>query len=164
MILAKILKKLYVFLKMPLKRKVWFIILYPISSVGRFASLQLNLKKVFWYLGYMYENNQLSITATEAQVELAYQISKTSQLVSKYVPWESKCLIEAIMVKTLLKYYKIPYIIHIGVKKTDQVDKPLLAHAWVKVRDNIVVGGDGQGCKSYGINCTISSIDFKQKT
>ncbi|AJI57854.1 transglutaminase-like superfamily protein [Francisella philomiragia] len=163
MIFTKILRKPYIFLKMPLRYKVLFIILYPISGIGRFASLHLNLKKVFGYLGYMYGNTQLSIPATEAQVLQAYQISKIAQIVSKYVPWESKCLIEAIMVKTLLKYYKIPYIIHIGVKKTDQSDKPLLAHAWVKVKDNIVVGGDGQGCRSYSINCTISSIDFKYK-
>lgn len=164
MIIKKIFRKPYIFLKMPINKKVWFIVLYPISGVGRFASLVLSLKKVFWYLGYMYENKELSIPATEDQVILAYRISKVAQLVSKHVPWESKCLIEAIMVKTLLKYYKIPYIIHIGVKKTGQTDKPLLAHAWVKVKDNIVVGGDGQGCKSYGINCTISSINFKQDT
>ncbi|QIV95585.1 transglutaminase superfamily protein [Allofrancisella inopinata] len=161
MIAKKILRKLLTAFKMPLKRKIWFIILYPISGVARFASLTLSLKKIFWYLGYMYENKELCIPANEQQIIIAYKISKTATLVSKYVPWESKCLIEAIMVKTLLKYYKIPYVIHIGIKKYNQEEKPFLAHAWVKVGDKVVIGGDGHGCKSYNISCTITSIEFK---
>lgn len=157
-----IVRKLKTAFRMPLRKKIWFIFLYPVSGVGRLASLSLNLKKVFWYLGYTHENKQLSLIATDEQVSLAYKISKTATLISKYVPWESKCLIEAIMVKTLLKYYRIPYVIHIGVKKTDDENKPLLAHAWLKVKDNVVIGGDGQGCKSYGITCTITSINLNK--
>lgn len=163
MILNKIARKFITALKMPLYKKVWFIILYPISGIGRFASLVLSLKKVFWYLGYTHSNIQLCIPASEDQLILAYKISKTATLVSRYVPWESKCLIDAIMVKTLLKYYKIPYVIHIGIKKCDPEkndDKPFLAHAWVKVGDNVVVGGDGTACKSYSINCTITPYKF----
>ncbi|AXH33260.1 lasso peptide biosynthesis B2 protein [Francisella opportunistica] len=163
MIIQKAFRKLRTATKMPLKRKIWFIILYPISGIARFASLTLSFKKIFWYLGYIYENKQLSIPADEQQIILAYKISRTATLVSKYVPWESKCLIEAIMVKTLLRYYKIPYVIHIGIIKTDQENKSFLGHAWVKVSDNIVIGGDGQGCKNYSINCTITSINFKIK-
>ena len=107
--LKKISQKLITAIKMPLYKKVWFVILYPISGVGRFASLVLSLKKVFWYLGYTHGNAQLCIPASQEQLILAYKISKTAHLVSRYVPWESKCLIDAIMVKTLLKYYKIRF-------------------------------------------------------
>lgn len=99
MIIQKVYKKLHTAIKMPLKKKVWFIILYPISGIGRFASLVLSLKKIFWYLGYTHGNTQLCIPASEEQLILAYKISKTATLVSRYVPWESKCLIDAIMVK-----------------------------------------------------------------
>ncbi|APD50678.1 lasso peptide biosynthesis B2 protein [Francisella hispaniensis] len=163
MIIQKVYRKLRTATKMPLKKKVWFIILYPISGIARFASLTLSLKKIFWYLGYTHCNAQLCIPASEEQLILAYKISKTATLVSKYVPWESKCLIDAIMVKTLLKYYKIPYVIHIGMIKTNEENKPFMGHAWVKVADQIVIGGDGQGCKNYSINCTITSINFKTK-
>lgn len=157
-----ILRKIKTAIKIPLRQKLWFFILYPISGIARLASLILSLKKIFNYLGYTHSNKHFSLLATEEQVLLAHKIGKTATLVSRYVPWESKCLLNAIMVKTLLKYYQIPYVIYIGMKKNheDNKNKLLLAHAWIKVKNAIVVGNDGSNCAGYSINCAITSEKF----
>lgn len=59
--------------------------------------------------------------------------------VAKITPWPSKCLVQALTVKFLLRRFEIANEMLIGVAMDDK--HKLLAHAWVNVFEITVVGG-----------------------
>ena len=63
--------------------------------------------------------------------------------VSKNVPWESKCLNDALCVKWLLNRYKIPAVFYLSAKINNEgsnLNSPMQAHAWVSVGPYTVTG------------------------
>ena len=55
------------------------------------------------------------------------------------VPWRSDCLVQALAAQHWLAAEGIGSTVHLGVKASDS---PIDAHAWLKVGDRIVLGGD----------------------
>lgn len=58
---------------------------------------------------------------------------------ARITPWPSKCLVQAMTVKFLLRRFKIANKILIGITLNEK--QKLSAHAWVNVADITVVGG-----------------------
>jgi hypothetical protein len=81
-------------------------------------------------------------TLNEKEFALAHKIAKALNGVSNYTFWESKCMVQAVSAKWMLKAYSIPSTIYFGVK-IDKDDKKLKAHAWLKVGDCVVTGRAG---------------------
>lgn len=59
--------------------------------------------------------------------------------IARITPWPSKCLVQALTVKFLLRRFKIANEMFIGVAIDDK--QKLSAHAWINVFDITVVGG-----------------------
>ncbi|MCL6682823.1 lasso peptide biosynthesis B2 protein [Sphingomonas alba] len=55
------------------------------------------------------------------------------------VPWRSDCLVQALAAQHWLASMGIGSSIHLGVKPSEA---PIDAHAWLKVGDRILLGGD----------------------
>jgi hypothetical protein len=55
------------------------------------------------------------------------------------VPWRADCLVQALAAQHWLARRGIGTRIHLGVKASE---KPIDAHAWLKVGDNVVLGGN----------------------
>jgi len=55
------------------------------------------------------------------------------------VPWRSDCLVQALAAQHWLASMGIGISIHLGVKPSEA---PIDAHAWLKVGDRILLGGD----------------------
>ena len=55
------------------------------------------------------------------------------------VPWRSDCLVQALAAQQWLADCGIASTIHLGVKASEA---PIDAHAWLKVGDRVVIGGD----------------------
>jgi hypothetical protein len=66
-------------------------------------------------------------------------IGRTVAKISDHTPWESKCLVQAMATKILLRRFRISNDMLIGVAYDEQ-DK-FIAHAWIKVEDTVIVGG-----------------------
>ena len=62
------------------------------------------------------------------------------ETISRYTPWESKCLVQAIVVKVLLNRRRIKSALYLGVAKTGQGG--LAAHAWLCAGGSVVTGDD----------------------
>lgn len=142
-------KKLVNTWHLPAKEKLWLLLLYPYSGLVRMAILLLPFQRLSPYLGHSLQNRQLSPLATESQQQLAWRIGKIIELVSHYTPWESKCFVQAVMARTMLGWYNIPYIMHFGACRTKQQSEPMKAHTWVKVGRWIITGREGH--KSFAI-------------
>ena len=61
------------------------------------------------------------------------------QIVSRYTPWESKCLVQAITGKILLRHRRLQNTMYLGVAK-DKGDQ-MIAHAWLRSGNKLVTGG-----------------------
>ncbi len=59
-------------------------------------------------------------------------------LMSRYTPWESKCLVQAIAAKAMLNRRKIENTLFLGVAK-DGAGK-MIAHAWIKCGNLALTG------------------------
>ena len=110
------------------------------------------------------QNRTLCVLATEEQALTASRMGKLMHSVSKNVPWESKCLTDALCVKWLLNRYRIPAVFYLGAKidsagdsagdSTDDSTEDtgsskndsgssknsMQAHAWVSVGPYVVTG------------------------
>lgn len=60
---------------------------------------------------------------------------------SKYAPWNTRCLINAIAGKFLMNRYRIPSTLYLGVAK--EQGSRLIAHAWLKSGDQFITGRRG---------------------
>ena len=74
--------------------------------------------------------------------EKAFRIGRAIQKVSRYTPWESKCLVQAVTGKLLLRRAKIDSTLYLGVKKSEQ--GKMTDHAWLRAGEIIVTGAQGE--------------------
>ncbi len=155
----KLLKKLKTVLKLPLREKIWLFLFYPYSGLLRAAILLLPFKWLSRFYGVYYQNTQLSPLVSAKEQMTAWRLGRIAEMTAKYTPWESKCLVQALMVKTVLNYYRIPYVMHLGARLTEDPKEPMKAHAWVKVGRWIVAGGEGH--RAYGLTATFVSPSLK---
>lgn len=160
--LATFFKKTQTVWRLPQRKKAWVLILYPLSGVIRLAILTLPYKILSKYYGNLHSNTQLSIPCDETQKKIAWEIGKITDLIARHTPWKSECLVQALMVKTLLKYYQIPHTLHLGALMCkDPEEEPMKAHAWVLVGPWIVCGAEGH--EAFSIVATFTSIDLQQQ-
>jgi len=74
-------------------------------------------------------------------LDFALKIKNTVLTVCNHTPWESKCLVQAITCKIILKRRGINTTIYLGVSNKE--NQKLLAHAWLKLGDVILTGSRG---------------------
>ena len=73
--------------------------------------------------------------------ERARRIGQLIRAVAPRLPWECKCLVQAIASKAVLKRRRIPCEVFIGVSAGRE--KPFAAHAWSRSGSVYVTGGRG---------------------
>jgi len=136
-----------------MREKLWLVMLYPFSGLVRAAILTLPFRLLARHLGQHNQNYELSPLVSEQQRMLAWRIGRVTELVACYTPWESQCLVQAIMARTLLGFYGIPYVMYLGARMPGDLEETINAHAWVKVGPWIITGR--QGHQTY---CIVSSF------
>jgi hypothetical protein len=149
MLVYRVFKKIRSAWCLPLREKIWLLLLYPYSGLVRAAILVFPFRLLARCLGQHHQNYQLSPLVSESQQKLAWRIGQITELTARYTPWKSQCLVQAIMAKSLLGFYRVPYVVHLGAKMTTEAKKPMKAHAWVKVGPRVITGREGH--KTFGI-------------
>jgi hypothetical protein len=71
----------------------------------------------------------------------ARRIAWAVDIMSRHTPWESACLAQAIAGKIMLARRGVPALLYLGTRKDEQGE--LVAHAWLRVANAIVIGGSG---------------------
>jgi hypothetical protein len=144
--------KVKTFFCLPIRDKLWFCLVYPLSGLVRLAILTIPFRFYNRLLGHHYKNHQLSVVVDESQQQLARHIGRIVRVACRYTPWESKCLVQAILARLWLRWYGIPYVLYLGLAKGMEDLEPLKAHAWVCVGPWVVTGR--QGHSAYTIIST----------
>ena len=69
---------------------------------------------------------------------LVKDISFAINVMSKYTPWENVCRHQAYQAMLLCRFYRIPYQIFVGFKKSDE--GKIEGHAWTMINGEIITG------------------------
>lgn len=153
---ALILSKLGTFFwRMSLRKKLWFLVMWPLTGVFRAAILLLPFRLYRFVLGKPLANTQLCVLATDAQLRRAWQIGSAVELAARYTPWESKCLVQALVGACWCRLYKVPFVIYLGVRKDEHGE--MKAHAWTTVGRAVITGRGGH--QAYTIVSTFVSYE-----
>jgi len=121
-------------------------LLFLFSGLARAAILLLPFRFLAPLLGQHYKNVSLAALVTEDQRLIAWRIGRITESACKYTPWESKCLVQALIARSLLAWYHIPYVLYLGVCKagaSENQGEELKAHAWLSVGPWIITGREG---------------------
>jgi len=78
------------------------------------------------------------------ELKKAILVGKAIGRASKFTPWASTCLVQALTAQRILQKMAIPGVFYLGINRCENVDKELRAHAWSQCGKTIITGADGQ--------------------
>lgn len=123
-----------------LKHKGLFIYAYILSGMIRLSILIIPFNYLKKGLGI--PKQESSFESSEKQLEVAKQVRCLVLQVCHHTPWESKCLVRAILSAHLLKRKGMESTLYLGVNKNVAGD--IQAHAWLRVGEMIIMGGENK--------------------
>lgn len=141
-IFRSIVRKIKTFVLTDFNTKKMIISCVYITAISRYSILNVEFKYLKDKLGKSGEETSYRESITNYNI--AEKVSWVVTTTSRYTPWESKCLVQAMTAQKLLKKYNIKSTLYLGVRK---LDNELKAHAWLRCGEYFVTGGDGTGYK-----------------
>lgn len=131
------MSKVKTFFKVDWKTKYLAVKIFLLCGIARVLILIVPFRKLQPYLGR--HNEETSYKIEKETYKVAHQISWMTQSIATHTPWQSKCLVQAIVAQYLLKKKSIPTTLYLGVTKSER--KGLLAHAWLRCGKMYITGG-----------------------
>lgn len=133
------MKKIVLFLELSSVDKILIIEALLFLGISRIFLFMFEFKKIAPHLG---EHMQKSLDENrESDRAKAIKVSWAISLMSRHTFWESKCMVQAMTAKMMLKRRRIKSTLYLGVAKNDT--RGFIAHAWVSCGDFIVTGAKG---------------------
>jgi hypothetical protein len=129
--------KKYIYL--PAEEKRLFYQALRIAVRFRLYTLIYSSKRLTGILGIPHKDSLFDADITKSNV--IHMVCRAMRRSTIYLPFRRKCLVEAFVVKKMLEKYNISTTIYLGVAKDD--NKNLIAHAWLRYGNNIIVGRKG---------------------
>lgn len=124
-----------------IKEKLLFIEAFFLTGIMRYKILKTPFKELKQGLGT--HNTESSQEESRDVYRVAKQVQWIVIQASKYTPWESLCLVQAMTVQKMLKKRGISTTIYLGVNK--DTDNQMKAHAWIRCGQMYITGGNGSG-------------------
>jgi hypothetical protein len=108
-----------------------------LTGVARLAVMLLPFRWIAAWLGRQKEETAAGCDGENQQVlsRLRWAVAAAS----RHVPWQAKCLVQAMTARSMLKRRSITGTLYLGLAKDPQ--GKLQAHAWLRSGDTIVAGG-----------------------
>lgn len=144
-----LLRKLRAATQLDLQQWQWLVLIYPLSGIIRLLILSLPFSVWRKYFGSYNSNCQLCTLSSVEQIEKALKIGRTIRISSKYTPWKSNCMVEALLARYFLMRFDIPHVIYFGARLKKSATSHMKAHAWVMTSNTFIVGGRGHD--AFGI-------------
>jgi hypothetical protein len=138
-------KRVRTFFRLDFGRKVLLMEAFLSLGIARAALLTMEFRHMAPWLGRR-EEPKNSAAETGAFVATrqkklgvrARRVGWAIRTMSRYTPWESKCLVQAMAAKIMLNRRKIGNTLYLGVAKDGT--EAMVAHAWVKCGGIILTG------------------------
>ncbi|MDX2346771.1 MAG: lasso peptide biosynthesis B2 protein [Legionella sp.] len=146
---------------MRFKLKCLFCINFILCGIARLAINCLPLKHISPYFGMLYQNTLLSTVLSKQQLRYAIILRRSIKLASKYTPWNSNCLTQAMVAKFWCKRLNIPYVLYIGFAKDKTKPEGYAAHAWLTAGP-IAITGEYSFAKFHVISSYVPEVILTQ--
>jgi len=130
--------KLKTFMELPFRDKLFFLDTVLLLSISKLVIFTVPFKKVAPYLGKV--NGTIEDTIDTRQTDKAERVKLFVNMAAGNVPFKSVCLDQAMAGMLLLRRFKIPSNLCLGVKRNEKEQK-LDAHAWIECGGRILIGG-----------------------
>ena len=112
------------------------------AAVARFRIFFFPGNRLHRYLGETGVETGFDVPEIEQRRIIRTVISMVARVAVR-VPWESKCLVQAMTAQRLLRGCGITSTLYLGVGR-DKEDNKMVAHAWVRCGPYSVCGGTGE--------------------
>lgn len=151
-----ILNPLKNFSRLKLRDKFLIFRVFILTAIIRSAMLIIPFKNLRKCMGEL--NKESSINISDEEYKAARRISWSINKVSKYTPWESKCLVQSLTAQYLLSCSHIETTLYLGVSRENNIKAEnqditnnkenkksnFIAHSWIRSGSFYVTGGDGK--------------------
>ena len=114
------------------------------AAVARFRIRFFPGSRLHRYFGEKNAETGIEIPDAEHRRDV-YLVSRRVARVARRVPWESKCLVQAMVAQRLLRDYGINSTLYLGVRRDEDNNSKMVAHSWVRSGPYNVCGGNGEG-------------------
>lgn len=128
--------KLKSFVKLNLQTKIEVLRVFCLCGIARAVILLVPFNKFKKYLGTY--NVETSYETAIEEYRIAKRVRWMVERTSQYTPWESKCLVQAMVAQYLMKRHNIHTTLYLGVAKDRE--ESIKAHAWLRCGQLIVTG------------------------
>jgi len=137
-----VIRKINKFKQLPHEQRILFIEAWLLSGYYRISLKLVSFKRLI-RLPEQQQSREDTIHLTDLQKTVSDSVARTVARMAGNTPWQSACLIQALVAQNMLRRRGIPGVIFLGVKKdqndTDQID----SHAWLKCGETIITGLKG---------------------
>mgnify|MGYP000097248993 CR=1 FL=1 len=122
----------------------------PVIILLGIARLAILLCPFRWYAKRLGQQVGLKPQTLQITPKQAYRARRTGRIVrlcARITPWQSLCLAQAMVATALLRLTKTPYHVYFGLspKNGQNTPDPLAAHAWVRLDEYNITGGQNVG-------------------
>lgn len=129
------------FLEKPIGEQSFYIEMIFWLGLSRISILVLPFKLIASFLGdHMIESEKINTFKFKSMGTIRL-IAIGVRTMSERLPWECKCLVQAITGKRMLDRRNIESTLFLGVGKDE--NGQMIAHAWLRVGEHIILGGGG---------------------
>lgn len=125
------------------KQKILLLVILFLLCIMRIVILVIPFRHYFKVL--LRPNPKLNFIMTPKKFGYARAIGRLTKIMATCTIWESKCLVQGLTVRLLLRLLHIPNIFYLGVGKDEA--QQFTAHAWISCQNLTVIGGEDSFCK-----------------
>ena len=129
------LHKILKYFRLPWSDRILLLRTFILLGFVRLVLLIIPFRYLSALLGKDFEKSGNTATT---EIGFMRRLNWAIELMSRYTPWESKCLVQAITGKLFLRQRRLENTLYLGVAKTQ--DQSLIAHAWLRSGDDLVTG------------------------
>ncbi len=133
-------RRWFKFNKLSVKEKLLLTGSFFLLGIVRFSILVIPFKFITVIIGKKMADSPE--TLNKRAYRKALKIGWAVDTMSRYTPWESKCLVQAVTALLFLRVFGIPYTLYLGLDKDDS--NALIAHAWLRCGELIITGNGGK--------------------
>lgn len=136
-------RKWKAFLKYSFGEQLLVPVVFVLLALARLIILLIPFRHYSRLLGEYAKTDMYTPILSTAQIDKARRLGRVVRVTATITPWDSLCLVQALVACLLLRLTNIPYIMHFGLERNKGFsgDKPMNAHAWVVTGAVAVTGG-----------------------
>ncbi|SDF15696.1 hypothetical protein SPACI_011840 [Sporomusa acidovorans DSM 3132] len=135
--LLRLLRIVLKYIRCSWNDKLLLLYVFFLLAIVRLLIVLVPFRYITTYLG---KHMQESPYADDNENIFINQVGWAILAVSRHTPFESKCLVQAITGKILLRRRHLKNTMYLGVAKN--LENQMMAHAWLRSGNVIVTGGD----------------------